>query len=309
MIFFKPKFWDEKQISILAILLLPLSLIIKFLSLIKKLSGRNKKYSIPIICVGNIYVGGTGKTPFCTELYSILKSLNKNPIFIRKKYDKFKDEIELLKKIGPIYEDSKRTGALEQAIKNKFEVAILDDGFQDFSIKKDLSIICFTEKQWVGNGLTIPSGPLREGLSALSRADYVIINGKKNIDIEKEILKKNKLIKIFYSEYVAQNINDFKDKKVICFAGIGNPNNFFELLKKYQLDVLEKLSFPDHYNYSKEELDDLSKKALEHNAILLTTEKDYLRINEKSRQNISFLKIRVDIKNKEKLVEELKKVI
>ena len=179
MIFFKPKFWDEKQISILAILLLPLSLIIKFLSLIKKLSGRNKKYSIPIICVGNIYVGGTGKTPFCTELYSILKSLNKNPIFIRKKYDKFKDEIELLKKIGPIYENSNRTKALEHSIKNKFEVAILDDGFQDFSIKKDLSIVCFTEKQWVGNGFTIPSGPLREELSALSRANYVIINGKK----------------------------------------------------------------------------------------------------------------------------------
>ena len=309
MNFFKPKFWDEKQVSFLAILFLPLSLLIKFLNLIKKFLGKNKKYSIPIICVGNIYLGGTGKTPFCSELYSILKSLNKNPIFIRKKYEKFKDEIELLKRIGPIYENSKRTKALEEAIKNKFEVAILDDGFQDFSIKKDLSIICFTEKQWIGNGFTIPSGPLREGLSALSRVNYVIINGKKNIDIENEILKKNKLIKIFYSEYTAQNIENFKDKKVICFAGIGNPSNFFDFIGENKINIFEQLSFPDHHDYTKIELEKLIKKKEENNAILLTTEKDYLRISENYRHNISCVKIKTEIKNKDKFINELKKFL
>ena len=150
---------------------------------------------------------------------------------------------------------------------------------------------------------------MREKITALNEAHYVFLNGKKNTSIENQILKINNSLKIFYINYELKNINEFEKKKVISFAGIGNPINFFDLLKKNNVNVLEEVSFPDHYNYSKEELENLSKKALKNNSILLTTEKDYLRINEKNRQNISFLKIRVDIKNKEKLVEELKKVI
>ena len=86
-----------------------------------------------------------------------------NPVFIRKKYDSFQDEINLQNKIGPVYQNKKRIDAVKEAIQNKANVAILDDGFQDFSINKNLSIVCFNEKQWIGNGLTIPSGPLREG--------------------------------------------------------------------------------------------------------------------------------------------------
>ena len=194
-------------------------------------------------------------------------------------------------------------------MKKKFEVAILDDGFQDFSIKKDLSIVCFNEKQWIGNGFVIPSGPLREGLSALTRANYVIINGKKNINMESKILEKNKLIKIFYSEYKPQNISEFKNKKIICFAGIGNPNNFFNLLKENEINILERISFADHYNYSKIELNNLEKRANEKDAILLTTEKDYLRIHENYRKNINYIKIKAEIKNKEEFILEIKKVI
>jgi tetraacyldisaccharide 4'-kinase len=270
---------------------------------------KSQKFSIPIICVGNIYLGGTGKTPLCSELFSILKNLNKNAVFIRKKYDSFQDEINLLKQIGPVYEKSKRINALDEAIQNKFEVAVLDDGFQDFSVEKDLSIVCFNEKQWIGNGFIIPSGPLREGLSALTRANCVIINGKKNINIENKILKNNKLIKIFYSKYKPQNISDFKNRKIICFAGIGNPINFFDLLKKNEINVLEQTSFPDHHNYSKAELDILIKKAKENNATLLTTEKDYLRIEEKYRGNINCLKIKIEIENKNEFIEEIKKII
>ena len=115
--------------------------------------------------------------------------------------------------------------------KIKANVAILDDGFQDFSINKNLSIVCFNEKQWIGNGLTIPSGPLREDLSALKRASCVIINGKKNIDIENKIFSKNKEIKIFILNINHKILIEFKNKKVIAFAGIGNPENFFNLLK------------------------------------------------------------------------------
>ena len=309
MNFFKPKFWDKNQISFFSILLFPISLLIKVLSFFRRSFTKTHQCSIPIICVGNIYLGGTGKTPLCIEIFSILKNLNMYPVFIRKKYDSFQDEVNLLKLVGPVYENKKRINALNDAIKNNAEIAILDDGFQDFSIKKDLSIICFNEKQWIGNGLVIPAGPLREDLSALSRANCVIINGKKNINIEDKILKKNNKTRIFYTKYKAQNIEEFKNDKIIAFAGIGNPNNFFDLLKDNNINILEEISFPDHYNYSNKELENLINKTKENNATLLTTEKDFFRINDTYKKNIKHLKIIVEIEKKNQFVEEIKKII
>ena len=309
MNFYKPKFWDKNQISFFSVLLFPVSLLIKVLSFFKRFLTKTNQSSIPIICVGNIYLGGTGKTPLCIEIFSILKNLNMNPVFVRKKYDSFQDEADLQKQVGPVYQNNKRIEAVKEALQNKANVAILDDGFQDFSINKNLSIVCFNKKQWVGNGLTIPSGPLREGLSALKRANCVVINGEKNINIDNIIFSKNKEIKIFYSKYVAQNIYEFKNKKVIAFAGIGNPENFFDLLKENKMNIVEKISFSDHHKYFENELENLFNKAKKNNAILLTTEKDYFRIGEDYKKNINYLKIEVKIENRDQFIEEIKKII
>jgi tetraacyldisaccharide 4'-kinase len=305
----KPKFWDEDKISIIAIILFPISLFIKSLIFLKNIFSQQKKFSIPILCVGNIYLGGTGKTPMCIELFNILKDLNKNPCFVRKNYDSQLDEVNLLQSKGDIYLGKNRIIALNKVIKKKFDIAILDDGFQDHSIAKSLSIICFNEKQWLGNGLTIPAGPLREDLSAVKRANIVIINGGKNIKIEEKILKNNQLIKIFYTQYHANDIIKFKNKKIISFAGIGNPDNFFNLLKDNNLNIIEQVSFPDHYNYSNIVLEKFIEKAKNHDAILLTTEKDYFRIDKKYKNIINYLKIKVDIENKSQFIEEVKKYI
>ena len=117
---------------------------------------------------------------------------------------------------------------------NKHDAAILDDGFQDFSIKPNFSILCFNSKQMIGNGLIIPAGPLRESLRAIKRADCIIINGNKNLEFENKIFEitKNKNFKLFYSKYKIKNIDKFRNKKITAFAGIGNPSNFFELLKE-----------------------------------------------------------------------------
>jgi len=309
MSFFKPKFWDKNQVSLFSILLFPIALLIKLINLLKRLTTKTNQCSIPVICVGNIYLGGTGKTPLCIEIFSILKDLNMNPAFIRKKYDSFQDEVNLQKQIGPIYQNKKRVKAIREAIQNKKNVAVLDDGFQDFSIDKNLSIVCFNEKQWIGNGLVIPSGPLREDLSALKRANCVIINGEKNIDIETKIRSKNEKIKIFYIKYKTKNIDKFKNKKVTAFAGIGNPENFFNLLKDNSINVVKEIKFPDHYNYSKKELKNLINESKEDNTILITTEKDYLRIDENYKKNIDYLIITVDIKNRNQFTEEIKKII
>ena len=309
MKFFKPKFWDKNEISFFSILLFPLALLIKLISFLKRSTTKSSEFSIPIICVGNIYLGGTGKTPLCMKIFMILKNLNMKPAFIRKKYESFQDEVDLEKKIGPVYENTSRAKGIIKSIKCNANIAILDDGFQDFSIKKDLSIICFNEKQWIGNGLTIPSGPLRENLSSIKRANCIVINGNRNKNIEKKIFDKNEKIKIFYSKYKPQNATEFQNKKIVAFAGIGNPENFFELLIESQINAIEAIKFTDHHKYSEKELENLIDKSNINNAILLTTEKDYFRIPENFKKNIKYLKIDVEIENQNEFIDEIKKII
>ena len=124
MNFFKPKFWDKNQTSLYSILLLPVSLVIKIFNWVRYIFAKNKKSSIPVICIGNIYLGGTGKTPLSIELYHVLKDLNKNPVFIKKKNDSYQDEKYLLEQVGPVYENLNRNNAIEDAAQNKFDVAI-----------------------------------------------------------------------------------------------------------------------------------------------------------------------------------------
>ena len=300
----KPKFWDSTKFSIWIILFFPISILFLLFSFINKLKIP-KKFPIPIICVGNIYVGGTGKTPLVSKIFYITKSLGKNPGFIKKYYDYLDDEISILKKIGTTFVSKNRIEAINNLIENNNDLAILDDGFQDFTIKKNFSIICFNQKQWIGNGFIMPSGPLREKLSAIKRADCVIINGKKNIKIEDQIYKKNKNVKIFYSQYKPINIDRFKDKKICAFAGIGNPSNFFDLLKENKLNLINTISFPDHYKLSKSDHEYLLSNSKD--AILLTTEKDHCRIDDDYKKNIEFLKIELEIDKKDNFIDLIKR--
>jgi len=302
----KPKFWDSSKFSIWIILFFPISILFLLFSFINKLKIP-KKFPIPIICVGNIYVGGTGKTPLVSKIFNIAKSLGKNPGFIKKYYDYLDDEISILQKIGATFVSKNRVEAINNLIENNNDLAILDDGFQDFTIKKNFSILCFNEKQWIGNGFIMPSGPLREKLSAIKRADCVIINGNKNIKIEDQIYKKNKNLKIFYSKYKPVNIDRFKDKKICAFAGIGNPSNFFDLLKENKLNLINTIPFSDHYKFSISDHEYLLSNSKD--AILLTTEKDHCRIDDDYKKNIEFLKIELEIDNKDSFVELIKKNI
>ena len=306
---FKPRFWDYNYSSFLAILLFPIAILIQFFSLIKKLATRKKVFSIPVICVGNIYLGGTGKTPLSVKLYEILKKLNKNPAIIKKFYQEHFDEINFIKeKVENIFVHSSRVKAVAQAIERKVKTIILDDGFQDSSIKKDLNILCFNSNQLIGNGMTLPSGPLRETLASVKKANIVIINGNKSEDFEKKILKlSNNKIKIFYSNYFPKNIEKFENKKLLAFAGIGNPSNFFNLLKSYNLKIEKTFSFPDHYKYSQKDLKNLIDLSKSNDLELITTEKDYYRIKNFNFEEIKYLSVTLKINEEKKLIDEIKK--
>jgi tetraacyldisaccharide 4'-kinase len=305
----KPKFWDSSRFSFWAILFFPISILFLLFSFINKYKI-SKKFPIPIICVGNIYVGGTGKTPLASEIFKITKSLGKNPAFVKKYYDYLKDEITMLKKVGTTFVSKSRKEAIESLIKNKNDIAILDDGFQDYTIKKNFSVVCFNQKQWIGNGLVIPSGPLRERITAVNRSDCIVINGERNIKIEDQIYNKNKNVKIFYSKYKPVDINRFKDKQIYAFSGIGNPSNFFDLLKENNLNLIGTNSFPDHCHFTVSDLEMLIKKInSEKNQILLTTEKDYFRIHDNFKTHFQYLKIELEIENKDNFIELIKKNI
>ena len=305
MKFLKPKFWESKN-NIPAILLRPISVLFYFLTNLRRFLASTKKFNIPIICVGNIYVGGTGKTPISIMIANDLKINKKKPVVIKKYYKTHEDEHKIIKEMtNNLILSKNRAEAIKKAERENFNVAILDDGFQDYTIKKDLNIICFNNKQLVGNGLVFPAGPLRENLNSLKRAQIVIINGEKNKSFEEKILNVSKDIKIFYSKYLPTNIEQFKNKKLFAFAGIGNPNNFFELLSKYNLNVQKKIAFPDHYEFNEKEIKQMTEEAVKNNFELITTEKDFYRIKNHSFKKLKYLKVDLEIQEKNRLISEI----
>ena len=307
-IFIKPKFWDQKKISFWSVILLPLSLIYFLTSLIIYIFQDKKKFSIPVICIGNIYVGGTGKTPLAREIYKISIKLGKNPAFIKKNYRYLVDEIKMLQTTGKTFVNKDRTEAINESISNKNDLVILDDGFQDHKIKKDFSILCFNSNQLIGNGFIIPSGPLRENFSSIKKADCIIINGERNVEFEDKVKKISKIKKlpIFYSEYKIKNLEKFSNKQVIAFAGIGNPSNFFDLLTKNNIKIKRKYSFPDHYQYTQKDFDKILEEESEK---IVTTEKDYYRMSDEQKELCDYIEIDLQIKNKHEFERVLKNSI
>ena len=304
----KPKFWNLKN-SIFSILLLPFSLIVLLSILIKKNLTKTIRFNIPIICVGNIYIGGTGKTPSSIFLAKELSALGKNPVILRKYYKSHSDEHRLIKKkFQNLILCQNREEGIREAEKSNFDTVILDDGLQDYKIKKDISIVCFHKNQLIGNGLVLPAGPLRENLNSLKNADIVLINGKKKIEFEKKILYINKNLKIFYSQYRPININQFKNKKLLAIAAIGNPINFFNLIKENNLNIKEELTFPDHYQFTKLEILNIIKKASAKNYQIVMTEKDYFKIKDFNLNKIEYLRVALEINEKEKFIKTITRI-
>ena len=304
----KPKFWDKK-IGIYSILLLPLSFIFLIVTYLKKKFSKTKVFNIPIICIGNIYIGGTGKTPLSIFLAKELLSLKKKPAIIRNYYRGHEDEYSLIREeFANLILSQKRFLAINEAIKSKNDIVLLDDGFQDFTIKKDLNIICFHSNQLIGNGLLIPSGPLRQNLKSIKDADIIIINGDQNRDFEKKLLLINNNLDIYYSKYRPININEFKNENLLAVAGIGNPENFFRLMRENGLNIQEKIIYPDHYIFSKREVEDIITRAEKDNCKVIMTKKDFFKIKDFNLRNINYLKVKLQIEEKEKLLNKIKKI-
>ena len=258
--------------------------------------------------MGNFYVGGTGKTSLSIEIDKILRKKNVKSCFIKKDYKNQIDEKKLLRQNGKLFSSSKRLTALNKAINENYEVAIFDDGLQDQSINYDLKIVCFNTINWIGNGMTIPSGPLRESFNNLKDYEHVFLNGNlENMKkIKDQIMKINPKINIYLGKYEPINLSEFnKSEKYFVFSGIGNHKTFVSMLKNYGLNIIKDLEFPDHYKYSKKDIDKICFLAKELNSKIITTEKDFLRIDYKIEQEIKFIRSELKILNKEKFLSYL----
>lgn len=307
MNFKKPKFWDIKKPNFYAYLLFPIAFLINVIKALLQRSNK-KKFNIKTICVGNFYLGGTGKTSLCIKINKLLSERNIKSCFIKKFYKDQTDEQKLLENYGELFLSSKRIDALREAESKNYNIAILDDGLQDKTIDYDLSIVCFNNINWIGNGMTIPAGPLRENFDNIKNYDHIFLNGNlENVDnLTKEIQKINSKINIHLGKYEPINLNEFsKSKKYFVFSGIGNHKTFVSMVKNYDLDVLKDLEFSDHHTYTKNDMDKILHQANNLNCEIITTEKDFQRLNNFKDSRIKVIKTELKIIDENKFMKSI----
>ncbi len=282
----------------LSFLLLPISFIYWLVS--KVVYGFRKlrvyKSRRPIICVGNILAGGVGKTPIVRNIATFLDA----PIVMRgykksAKTGNAGDEALMMSRDGLQVHTGNRRANIILLNKQKSEKGpiVMDDGFQNPSINKDISVVVFDSALGVGNGFILPAGPLRESKRALKRTDAVIIIKNKNDKIERN-LKLPDNIPVFYAH--TQTVSPYSEKTpLVAFAGIGYPKKFFRALSG--CNVVATRSFADHWQYTDEDIEKLVMLAKKKKAKLITTEKDWVRLDTKIQDKIKYAKLVTVIDN------------
>ncbi len=311
-----PKFWYKKNLSskMQSILFFPLSILWILISLFKNVLTTRYKSRLKVICIGNLTIGGTGKTPFAIYVYKVLKKLGYKPVFLTRGYGgllrgpikvkdthSFKDigdEALLLKNIGPTFVSKDRSlGAkLIEKCEENFNVIIMDDGLQNYQLMQDIKFLLVDKNLEFGNEFCIPAGPLREPVNqGLSRIDAIVLTGNnREIDFN-NIYNKT----VFNSKVKTIKPPKFKNDRLLAFCGLANSNKFYETLKENGFNVTSTKSFPDHYEYKNEDVDKLIKEANSQNLKLITTEKDYVKIiDNKNLINTLLIKMELDVKDK-----------
>lgn len=289
-----PSFWYrtlDTKASLIETLLTPFSSLYTLGAEIHRASKTPFKSPIPVICIGNLNAGGSGKTPTAIALLKLIRSYNlaKKPFFLTRGYGgkitgpilvdpdthTFRDvgdEALLLTRHGPTIVSADRLKGAELARQNGADLIIMDDGLQNYDLLQDIKVAVVDGQMNFGNEKTIPAGPLREPLkTGLEKVDFFVLINKQNktIPTSKPIF-----------ETTLNTSAKLCDKRPwIAFAGLGYPEKFFTYLKNtLNLNIVETIPFPDHHIFTANDIQNLETRAKEKNAKLLTTEKDFVRI-------------------------------
>ena len=301
-----PKFWDKKE-SKIGKILSPFGALYAWTVAHRLAHHHPYQAKMPVICVGNISVGGTGKTPICLALAKLLRQNNLSPWFLNHGYHATEqsvivdlkthsaldvgDEALLLAQTTPTIVDSARARGAQIAEKKGAPLLIMDDGFQNPSLVKTFSFVAVDGKKGFGNERVLPAGPLREPiLKGLKRADAVILVGKDTWGVQK-YLKAHKIDLPVLKGQFDPDENDLKQlqgKSVFAFAGLGNPQKFFDMLASKGIQLTGTQKFPDHYFYTRFDIEDLRKKAKK--SVLTTTSKDWVKIPPEMRTGLIEIK-------------------
>ena len=318
--FFNRIWYHPKLIhKIFIILLIPFSIIYLCLFFIKKFFKSQKtQFNVQIICFGNINAGGTGKTSTILSLLNILKINEQNIVVLLRGYKSnaksilkvninddpniVGDEALLYAKKVCTYIGKNRSKAIEKVINTENpDLILLDDGFQDNSIFKNLNFLVVNGSRGFGNKLVLPAGPLREPIQqAIKKSDGLILigNDERNLINEYSQLLHSKLI-------INANINtltNHQSELYYAFSGIGNNENFIKTLQKNKINPVMTKFFPDHHRYSDNDIQSLISESQNLELKLITTEKDFIKIPKEYQNYIECLRINIEFNDNDKLL-------
>ena len=308
-----PLYWKEKNLK--SYLLKPFGAVYGFITGLRVRFQKPKHVNIPVVCIGNLTAGGSGKTPVALSVMRLMKKKYRNPMFVSRGYggklkdimvnrqehtaEQVGDEPLLLSRLAPTIINPNRYKAAEKAFEEGADAIVMDDGFQNQTLVKDLSFLVFDGEAGIGNGFCLPAGPMREKFEeGIKRADAVIILGEDKSDIQAEIVG----IPVFHGKVLPVSKPVFS-KNVIAFAGIGRPQKFYDSLLDFGADLIATRDFPDHHKYKEEELLDLIDFAKSTHSDLYTTTKDYVKIPYHLRAEFKVLEVGIKWQEESKLIE------
>ena len=304
-----PHFWTE--LSWQSVILFPVSYIWRFGHYAQQKVLNTKETEIPVICVGNLTVGGSGKTPvvitLCRFLSGIGKSTSiltrgfggkeKGPIFVstnlHQSLDVGDEPLMMAHSLDVCVSRNRPLGANHILDKKKYDCIVMDDGLQNPTLKKDLNIAVFDGKFGIGNGFLLPAGPMRQKLEVgIQNIDLVIFNGKDETGLGQKIPPH---IPIFTGELQPDEeiVEKMKNRRVYGFAGIGNPSRFFKTLNDIGADLVGEAHFADHHPYTDADLTQLYEEAIQSGAELVTTQKDWMRLPTDWRDRVLTVPVRI----------------
>ncbi len=309
-----PDFWWSKDGGLLPALLSPTACLYG-LAVKRRAAGTVPEVlPVPVVCVGNLVVGGAGKTPVALEIGSRLAARGAVPHFLSRGYrgrlpgpvrvnpaihgfSDVGDEPLLLAQVAPTWVARDRAAGCRAAAEDGAGAIVMDDGFQNPGVRKDLSLVVIDTRRGFGNGRLIPAGPLRESVTdGLKRADAVVLMGGGGAELVSEIrgIRGTDFPILRAHVKTGAEVRDLAGRSVVAFAGLGDPGKFFATLEAVGSRVEARHGFPDHHAYADRELERLIDQARRFDAVLVTTAKDAVRLPEAFRDAVRTVTIHIE---------------